>query len=77
MRPGEIFALRWQTLHTTYVDIRQRVYRGKLDTPKTDKSLRKVALPKGLLQDIELWRSMAVTTDGVAWVFPSESLTPI
>ena len=35
IRPGEIFALTWGRLTTTYVDIRQRVYRGTIDTPKT------------------------------------------
>jgi integrase len=41
MRPGEIFALTWGRLTSTYVDIRQRVYRGgnryaedgSIDTP--------------------------------------------
>jgi integrase len=43
-------------------------------TPKTDQSLRKAALSKGLLQEIERWRTTAVDEDG--WVFPSENLTP-
>jgi len=34
MRPGEIFALTWGRLAATHVDIRQRVYRRKIDTPK-------------------------------------------
>jgi integrase len=60
MRPGEIFGLRWPQLTATYADIRQRVYRNVIDTPKTDQSLRKAALSKGLLQEIETWRAMAV-----------------
>jgi integrase len=64
MRPGEIFALTWGTLQASYVDIRQRVYRGTIDTPKTDQSVRKAALPEGLLRDD-------------AWVFPSERMTPM
>ena len=32
-RPGEIFALTWGHLSSTYVDIRQRVYRRTIDTP--------------------------------------------
>ena len=44
MRPGEIFALTWDRLTATYADIRQRVYRGAIDTPKTDQSVRKAAL---------------------------------
>ena len=44
----------------TYADIRQRVYRGAIDTPKTDQSVRKAALSEGLLQEIEVWRAFAV-----------------
>jgi integrase len=75
MRPGEIFGLKWPQLTATYADIRQRVYRNIVDTPKTDQSLRKAALSKGLLGEIELWRAMAVDLNG--WVFPSENLTPM
>ncbi|HEX3940893.1 MAG TPA: tyrosine-type recombinase/integrase [Acidobacteriaceae bacterium] len=75
MRPGEIFGLRWPQLTATYADIRQRVYRNVIDTPKTDQSLRKAALSKGLLEEIEVWRAVAVDEKG--WVFPSENLTPL
>ena len=47
MRPGEIFALTWGRLGATYADIRQRVYRGLVDTPKTNQSVRKAALSHG------------------------------
>ena len=46
-----------------------------VDTPKTNQSFRKVALSKGLLADVENWRSKAVDPDG--WVFPSEAKTPM
>jgi integrase len=77
MRPGEIFALTWERLTATYADIRHRVYRGAIDTPKTNQSLRKAALSPGLLAEIELWRLMAVDTSAGAWVFPSENMTPL
>lgn len=77
MRPGEIFALRWGQLTATYADIRQRVYRGILDTPKTNQSLRKAALSTGLLADIECRREVAIETRPEAWVFPSENMTPL
>jgi integrase len=77
MRPGEIFALMWGQLLATYADIRQRVYRGLIDTPKTDQSLRKAALSEGVLADVEIWRAKAATTRDDAWVFPSERLTPL
>ncbi len=77
MRPGEIFALTWGRLSPTYVDIRQRVYRGAIDTPKTDQSIRKAALPEGLLREIESWRRVSLVTRDDAWVFPSERMTPM
>jgi integrase len=77
MRPGEIFALTWGRLTATYVDIRQRVYRGAIDTPKTDQSIRKAALPEGLLGEIEAWRRVSLVTRDDAWVFPSERMTPM
>ena len=49
MRPGEIFALTWGRLNATCVDIRQRIYHGVIDTPKTTLSIRHAALPEGLL----------------------------
>jgi hypothetical protein len=56
MRPGEIFGLTWGRLGTMFADIRQRVYRGLVDTPKTDQSFRKAALSDGLLAGVEGWR---------------------
>lgn len=75
MRPGEIFGLKWPQLAATYADIRQGVYRNVVDTPKTHQSLRKAALSKGLLEEIERWRVLAI--DPLGWVFPSENLTPL
>lgn len=77
MRPGEIFALTWGRLTETFADIRQRVYRGAIDTPKTDQSIRKAALSEGLRREIEAWREFAVSTRDDAWVFPSERMTPL
>jgi integrase len=77
MRPGEIFGLTWGRLTATYADIRQRVYRGIVDTPKTDQSVRHAALPEGLLREIEVWRALSVETSKEAWVFPSERMTPL
>jgi len=77
MRPGEIFALTWGRLTATHADIRQRVYRQKIDTPKTDNSTRQAALSEGLLAEIEDWRMMAAVSSDDAWVFPSERMTPL
>ena len=77
MRPGEIFALTWGRLNATYVDIRQRIYRGVIDTPKTTLSNRHAALPEGLLREVEAWRAVSTVKDDAAWVFPFERMTPM
>lgn len=77
MRPGEIFGLTWERLSETYVEIMQRVYRGKIDTPKTNQSVRQAALPAGLAADIAMWREFAADTKPQAFVFASERRTPL
>jgi len=77
MRPGEIFALTWGEMTSTYANIRQRVYRGVIDSPKTAQSFRRAALSDGLLREIEDWRKLAPSTAAHAWVFPSERMTPM
>ena len=73
LRPGEIMGLKWGHLSETHADIRQRVYRGKIDTPKTDRSLRKAALANGVLEDIREWKTLSRATGDDAWVFASET----
>jgi integrase len=77
MRPGEIFALRRSVLETSSADIVQRVYRGKLDTPKTFNSTRLAALGDGLSTWIAGWLEMLPDSRPEAWVFPSENGTPV
>jgi len=78
MRPGEIFGLTWGRINATYAEIRQRVYRGLVDTPKTNQSFRKAALAEGLRAELEFWRGLSVDTREGAWVFPSERMmTPL
>lgn len=75
LRPGEIFGLHWGHISDTHVFIRQRVYRGEIDSPKTSNSIRKAALSTGLLEEIRLWREVSFNTQPEAWVFPSEKGT--
>jgi integrase len=46
MRPGELFALEWSDIDfkTNRVYVQRRLYRGKLDVPKSNKT-RTIALP--------------------------------
>src|SRR5438094_6181211 len=77
LRPGEIFGLRRTRLSENTADIQERIYRGKLDTPKTQKSIRVVALSASVREDLENW--LAVSPTGrEGWLFPSEKLdTPL
>jgi integrase len=78
LRPGEIFGLKWLHLRDTHADVRQRVYRGEIDTPKTANSIRKAALSAGLVAEIKLWREFSRDLSDDAWVFPSETgKTPV
>ena len=78
LRPGEIFGLQWDHLTTTHAEISQRIYRGKLDSPKSTHSIRKAALPRGVLGEIEQWRDISRQTGPGSWVFPSETgKTPV
>lgn len=73
LRPGEILALQWQHLLDTHADIRQRIYRGRIDTPKTQRSTRNAVLSAGLLADIGDWRSVSSLNGPDDWVFPSSN----
>jgi integrase len=78
MRPGEIFGLTWGRLQQRHADIRQRIYRGEVDTPKTSYSVREAALSDGLLREIDEWKNASLDTKPSAWVFPSERMkTPV
>lgn len=57
--------------------MRQRVYEGVIDSPKSPKSIRRAALSESVIADIALWRAVCATTED-GWVFPSEAIkTPL
>jgi integrase len=60
MRPGEIFGLKWARMEADYADIRQRVYRGDVDSPKSARSVRFAPLSDGLLASIDEWRALSL-----------------
>ena len=72
MRPGEIFALRRTRLGENIADIQERIYRGELDTPKTQRSIRQVALSATVREDLETWLKTSPTVSE-RWLFPSEN----
>jgi integrase len=72
LRPGEILALRWESFDGDMMTIRERVYEGKLDTPKSGK-VRECALSDGTLSDLQMWRDVAISVEPNAFVFPSQN----
>jgi len=78
MRPSEMLGLQWKHLNDIAAEVRQRLYRGNIDVPKTKLSWRTVALPDGVAENIAEWKKASPSTEPEAWVFPSETLkTPI
>jgi integrase len=57
MRPGEILALQRRHISADgcQLSIEQRVYRGDIDTPKTDSSTRLVAIPPRTAHQLREW----------------------
>jgi integrase len=75
MRPGEIFGLKRGRIDACSAVIEQRVYRGTIDTPKTQKSKRLAALSSGLRRDLEEWLYRDPDGKPDDWLFPSEKVT--
>ena len=78
MRVSEIFGLRRGRIAEDSAEIVERVSRRDIDTPKTEKSQRKVALASGLQRDLKEWLALSPNTGPDGWLFPSENLkTPM
>jgi len=77
MRPGEILALQWKHVAEDHVQVVHRLYRGKLDRPKSERSKRKVAMTGSTRQLMQQWREQA-SVQPEAWVFPlAKGKTPM
>ena len=74
MRPGEILALQRRHIANDCkkLTIDQRLYRGDIDTPKTHKSTRTVAIPPKTASLLNEWMEL-VDESPEAWVFASEN----
>lgn len=73
MRPGEVLALQIGDVDGESVWVRRRVYKGDIDTPKTKRSFRQVALSQGTLTLLSLWMEQYPSDRPEAWMFPSEN----
>jgi integrase len=78
-RPGEMLAL--QRMHiaedTSSVHVRQRVYRGEIDDPKSEPSKREVAIPPRTAELLREWMESAVGPEPAAFVFASKRGKPV
>jgi integrase len=78
MRPGEILALQWKHVAEDHVRVVHRVYRGKFDRPKSERSKRIVALSASTQHGMKQWRERSTPANDDAWVFPSaKGATPL
>ena len=75
LRPGELFALRWQCFSHTECTMRlvETVYKGKIRPwGKTRKSLGSVHVPKELADDLWLWKQRCPNPSPDAFIFPNK-----
>jgi integrase len=78
MRPGEIVGLKRKNIQGIAADIRQRIYKGEVDTPKSAKSVREAALGESLIADLQQWLQEAPDLGPDGWLFSSQNMkTPI
>jgi integrase len=72
LRPSELFALRWRSFDGRRLTISETVYKGKIRPfGKTEKSLGDVLLPKGMVDDLWLWKEECPDSSPDAFIFPN------
>ena len=72
LRPSELFALRWRSFDGRRLTISETVYKGKIRPfGKTKKSLGDVLLPKGMVDDLWLWKQECPDSSPDAFIFPN------
>ncbi len=79
LRRGELFALRWQDVaeDLSTLHIRQAVYEGTFDTPKTEAGVRRIPLSTAAQELLRAWREASRRTDGDDLLFATWSGKPI
>jgi integrase len=71
LRIGEAVAIQWADFDGKVLNVSRRIYEGKADTLKTEKSKRPIPIPASLMKRVnKLNRSSE-------WVFTSENGTPV
>lgn len=79
LRRGEVFALRWRDLDDQpgTLLVREAVYEGTFDTPKTEAGVRAIPLSESAQSLIERWRPQSGRTEPSALVFGTWRGKPI
>ncbi len=75
MRPSEILGLQRHDLDVDSVWVRRRIFKSNVDTPKTERSARRVALSLGTRDLLVGWLDNLASTTRDAWIFPATNLT--
>ena len=77
LRPGELFALRWDDVEPGLLRIDETVWYGRLDEPKTTQSKAYVALPRSLEEELDGWKQQGGSFGGSEFIFPSATGKPM
>jgi len=77
LRKGELEALRWMDILAEGVTVDEATYRGTLDSPKTERSKRTVAIGPVVRQMLDEWRRVARFTGPSDFVFSVRTNSPI
>ena len=79
LRRGELFALRWRDLDEDdrFLIVREAVYEGRFDIPKTAAGVRQIPLSDAALKLVADWRARAKGTEADALIFSTWSGKPI
>jgi integrase len=78
LRRGELFALRWKDLgENGTLTVREAVYEGRFDTPKTAAGLRRIPLAPPARALVVAWRARSERTEPDDLVFSTWSGKPI
>ena len=78
-RRGELFAFRWRDFDhaNRCLQVREAVYEGTFDEPKTDASVRLIPLPEIAVELLQTWQSQARRTAPEDLIFSTVSGKPI
>jgi integrase len=79
VRRGELFAFRWRNFDEVNrcLQVREAVYEGTFDDPKTDAGVRLIPLPEMAVDLLREWQSRARRTAPEDLVFSTVSGKPI